>query len=511
MITRLYLVAFVFAILLSACGSGIHKTGHSEGRLPVIFPDYTSLIIPVNIAPLNFIIKEEAQKYSVHFSGPKSKGFVINSDNDKITIPIIKWKKLLNATIEDSIKIVISVKIKNVWHSFNPIYNYISPDSLDSYIVYRKINPALVLWNDMAIVQRSTETFDESSILENRNTGGNCMHCHTFQNRNPENFMLHLRAPGGTFIKSNGITRWLETKTPYTIASFAYPAWHPTKNLIAFSTNKIQQAMYASGEHLNVVFDDVSDIVVYDIEKNLVFTSPKIASKNLENLPEWSPDGKYLYYINCPIERKLEMGKLVKYDFMRIAFNAETREWGNLDTLLTSATTGLSISFPKASPDGKFIIFCMADFGYFTITNPTTDLYIMDLSNKKYRKLGINSSKTESFHDWSLNSRWIVLASKREDGIITLPYFCHIDEKGLESKAFVLPAEDPESLKTSLFNYNRPVFVSGKVTMSQEEILSEIAKKPEKVIFDSINVAIDSLEGLKSNSGKVETSIYLKK
>jgi hypothetical protein len=508
---RKHLLYFtVLFSLVSACNSGRPKADVTENLLPSIFPDYSFLQIPANIAPLNFIIQQDAEQYTVFFSGDQKKGFSVNSSDGKIEIPLEKWKKLLQDNIGDSVSIEVFAKIDSKWHSYRIIRNYVSPDLIDAYIVYRKINPALILWNDMAIVQRSTESFEESAILENRNTGGNCMHCHTFQNRNPENMMMHIRAPGGTYIKTNTTQRWLDTKTAYTIASFAYPSWHPTKNFIAYSTNKIHQAMYASGEHLNVVYDEASDINIYDIEKNIVFTSPEISTGNLENLPEWSADGNALYYINCPKERMLAQGKLVQYDLMRISVDVETQKWGKPDTLISSKITGKSISFPKASPDGRYIIFCMADFGYFTISNPTSDLYLLDLKDNSFRKLNINSEKTESFHDWSLNSRWIVFASKREDGLITLPYFTHIDENGNESKPFVLPAKDPESLITRLYNFNRPVFVTGKVTIQQEDILSTLSNPTEKVVFDTLCIAPDSLAKIKASSASKESSIYRK-
>ncbi len=508
---QISLFSIVLIILITGCNAGKKKTDRIENRLAIIYPDYSSLVIPVNIAPLNFIIHEDAQEYSVSFSGSDNNGFRVNSKDGKIIIPIKKWKKLLNESQGDSILIGIAVKKDNLWVGYQSFKNFVSPDSLDAYIVYRRINSALILWNRMSIVQRSTETFEESAILENKNTSGNCMHCHTFQNHNPENILIHLRTPpGGTYIRSNGIERWLETKTAYTPASFAYPAWHPSKNYIAFSTNIIHQFMYASGERLNYVYDESSDIIVYDVKNNLVFTSPKIAGEDLENLPNWSPDGKYLYYINCPAGRKKIDGIRVKYDLMRIYFNSETHEWGQADTLLSSEKTGLSITFPEASPDGRFIVFCMADYGYFTIGNTSSDLYILDLNDRKYRKLNINSRQTESFHNWSLNSRWLVFASKREDGVITLPYFTHIDAKGIESKPFVLPAKDPESLITRLYNYNRPVLITGKVSVSQKEILTTIYNPTEKVIFDTTNLAIDSLSFFNKPTKKYESDIYRK-
>lgn len=68
------------------------------------------------------------------------------------------------------------------------------------------------------------------------------------------------------------------------------------------------------------------------------------------------------------------------------------------------------------------------------------DLWLLDLSTGEKRPMaGANSKDTESFHNWSTNSRWLVLSSRRDDGLYTRPYFCHVDSKGNVSKAFYNP------------------------------------------------------------------------
>lgn len=45
---------FVLSALLMACNSGIPEVYTESGSLPSIYPDYTDVTIPVNIAPLTF-------------------------------------------------------------------------------------------------------------------------------------------------------------------------------------------------------------------------------------------------------------------------------------------------------------------------------------------------------------------------------------------------------------------------------------------------------------------------
>ncbi len=501
--THLVIVTIISVILILACTNS-SEVQKKIDRLPEIFPDYTGIIIPKNIAPLNFLIKVNAIKYRVEFYGQDHKGFVINSKQPKIIIPINKWKKLLANNSDQKIFIVISIKnFDGTWSEYLPIQNQVSPVNIDSYIVFRHINAALYFWKDMAIVQRDLENFDESEIISNKNTDFNCIHCHTFNRNDPEEMVLHVReAHGGTIIKTKDKLLWLSTKTPHTLSPFVYPSWHPSGRYIAFSNNRISQFFYGFGHRLNFVYDDASDIVIYDIRDNLVFTSPKLASRDLENLPNWSPDGKYLYYINCPYGEKSNRDSLMRYNLMRIPFDENTHEFGDPELLISAKNTNMSVSFPEVSPDGRFVLICMADYGYFTIGNPTSDLYMFDVKTRKINTLNINSPQSESFHSWSSTGRWIVFASKRNDGIITLPYFSYVDTGGVAYKPFVLPVKDPEMLNSGQFNYNRPEFVKSRVDISESALLKKIFEPTSKVYFDTLHVNIDGLAGATANSKK---------
>jgi hypothetical protein len=493
---RFFIYTLLYVVIAS-CKPDYVKKSTELNKEANIFPDYKNIVIPCNIAPLNFTVNEEGIEFAARFSDENQKGFSIVSKTPKIIIPQKKWGSLLNANIGKKIDIKIYVKDKNKnWSAYNVFSDSVVADKIDPFIVYRRINAALVFWNNMSIVQRNLEGYDETEIVNNKNLKNGCVHCHTFQRNDPKSMLLHFRAgPSGTYIKTENKSMWLNTKTPYTLTGFVYPSWHPKGNLIAFSTNKINQSFYSHGNRTNYVRDIASDIVIFDIAENKVFTSPELATLNCENLPEWAPDGKFLYFIRCPQKSELPSDTLTKYDLMRISFDENTQKFGKAETILSSAKTNNSISFPAVSPDGKFLIFCMADYGYFTINNPTSDLYIMNLETHEYRKLELNSNYTESFHSWSSNSRWLVFASKRIDGVITMPFFSYIDSQGHASKPFVLPTEDPSAIETRLFNYNRPMFVKNRVESDQNELLEKVWSQPSNVWFDTINVNVDSISG----------------
>jgi hypothetical protein len=81
-----------------------------------------------------------------------------------------------------------------------------------------------------------------------------------------------------------------------------------------------------------------------------------------------------------------------------------------------------------------------------------------------------NSDDTESFHNWSTNSRWLVLSSRRDDGLYTRPYFCHVDTDGNVTKAFMLPQRNPRRFyRDRFFSFNVPDFVIGPTRFDGRE------------------------------------------
>ena len=103
---------------------------------------------------------------------------------------------------------------------------------------------------------------------------------------------------------------------------------------------------------------------------------------------------------------------------------------------------------------------------------PYSDLYLLDTQTKEFRKAEIiNSNRAESYHCWSSNSRWVVLSSKRQDGICTHPYFSYFDSNGNFSKPFLLPQEDPEYHQSRIVVYNIPEFVNGPTKIRPQELI----------------------------------------
>jgi len=460
-------------------------------RQPGLFPDYTGILIPPNIAPLNFKIIEPGIAYEARISVEGEKPVIIRSNNPAIQINISRWRKLLEKGTGKEIFFDVFVKTQQEkWQHFQQVINKISSERIDNHLAYRLINTGYVLWNDLGIYQRNLENFEEKPILENNSIEYGCVNCHSFANNDPGKMMLHIRAKhGGTVISKNGKLIKVNTKTPYTLNAGAYPNWNPDGKHIAFSVNDIGQ-FFCSGETRIEVADKLSDLVVYDVENNTVSTSPKVSTSSRENLPVWSPDGKYIYFISAAPGIEVDDRIQGKYDLLRIGFDLQTNTWGTIDTVLTGKEIGKSISFPKISPNGKYLMFCTSDNGYFTIHHPKTDLNLLDLTTGQFKKMDINSPETESYHSFSSTGHWFVFSSKRLDGLFTRPFFSYLDDNGNASKPFVMPQKDPDFYDSFIKNYNIPELIKGEVPYSPLE-LRDVILQP--AIPAKINADVDTV------------------
>jgi len=173
----------------------------------------------------------------------------------------------------------------------------------------------------------------------------------------------------------------------------------------------------------------------------------------------------------------------LKYDLRRIRYDARNNSWGRVETVLSAEQTGLSILLPRISPNGRFLLFCMCDYGCFPTFQPSSDLYIMDLSTGRYQSIAVNSKYSESWHSWSSNSRWIAFSSKRQDGLFTRTYISYIDDNGKAHKPFVLPQRDPIYYDSLLKTYSVPELVNDRVRVSKS-LLGRAARNKDSIAVE---------------------------
>ena len=436
-----------------------------EATLPQIYPDYVGVTVPVNIAPLCFNMADESALYidatvtdshgnSLHAQGEESADFNIDD-----------WHALLGQNGGDSLSVTVSAKYEDGWHTYLPFSIYVSPDSIDYGLCYRLIAPGYEVWSKMGIYERDLSSFDERALIENTQFEG-CVNCHSFNRGNPADMSLHIRGPhGATLISHNGspVTDY-NTKTDQTLGFCVYPYWHPSGRYIAYSTNSTSQLFHSADSNRIEVFDTASDLQVYDVEKNELLITPMLKQDSIyETFPVFSADGRSMYF--CAAQAipegtyKLDS---IRYNLCRVDFNPETGSFGDsIVTVIDAVALGKSVSFPRPSYDGRYLCYTLSDYGQFSIWHHEADMYMLDLKTGESTAMDkANSDDTESFHNWSTNSRWMVFSSRRDDGLFTRPYFCHVDENGVVGKAFMLPQRNPRRFYRDRFlSFNVPDFI----------------------------------------------------
>ena len=466
-------------LLFTACTETVSDARQEAGQ-PRIYPDYIGVTIPVNIAPLDFNLADETALL-VDAVITDGHGNSLHSQGDEtVDFDIDEWHALLGQNQGDSLSVVVSAKYEDGWRTYKPFSIYVSPDSIDYGLCYRLIEPGYEVWSRMGIYERDLSSFEERPLIENTQFEG-CVNCHSFNRGNPADMSLHIRGKhGATLLRQDyGPVTAYNTRTDKTLGLCVYPYWHPSGRYIAYSTNTTNQLFHNASPNRVEVFDTASDLQVYDVERNELLLSPLLKQDSIyETFPVFSADGRSIYFCAA---RALPEGSLqldsIRYSLCRIGFDPETGTFGDhIETVVDAPAQQKSVSFPRPSYDGRFLCYTLSDYGQFSIWHHEADLWLLDLATGENRLMeGANSKDTESFHNWSTNSRWLVLSSRRDDGLFTRPYFSHVDEMGKISKAFMLPQHNPRRFYRGRFmSFNVPDFITGPTRFDSHQAAQAI-------------------------------------
>lgn len=160
----------------------------------------------------------------------------------------------------------------------------------------------------------------------------------------------------------------------------------------------------------------------------------------------WTPDGKTIVFARAaakePYTPGLELAKYandpmetkIQYDLYRMDFNDGK---GGTPVPITGASgNGMSNTFPKISPDGKWIVFVKCKNGQ--LMRPDGKLWIVPITGGTAREMRCNTKRMNSWHSFSPNGRWMVFSSKGNTPY-TQMFLTHIDETGNDSPSILVP------------------------------------------------------------------------
>ena len=453
---------------------------------PSIYPDYTDVVVPCNIAPLVFRVQETADEFVTRFKAGET-AYVYGGS--EVAPAADEWCSMLSQAAGDTIMVEVYAKNGGKWSMYEPFPIIVSGDSIDRYISYRLIPPSYVAYEKLTISQRDLSNFDEKVIYSNKfvssEPDGQCINCHAYKNYRTDNMQFHVRQHlGGTVFVHNGKAKKVNMKTDSTISAGVYPFFNPKYDVVAYSVNNTGQIFHTKNPNKVEVQDQASDVIIYDPVREVV-THVADDPDCLEVFPAWSPDGKTLYYCSAyfpkrkdvpHVENMIRNYKDVKYDVLCRSWNPVTGEFGAVDTVFAASSLGKSATFPRVSPCGRYLLFALAEYGCFHIWHKDADLYVLELATGDYWPLdAANSPFPESYHAWSSTGRWILFASRRDDTNYSRLYIAHINDDGTSDKAFLLPQNESEYYDFFDRSYNVPEFMVEPVSITPHEF-AEVVK-----------------------------------
>lgn len=499
------IIVLLAALLMAACST--HPTAPTVytdvSTSAAMLPDYSDVTVPVNIAPLNFSVSDEnvSECVAVFSAGAKQYAY---GDGRKVIIDHDEWTELTSAASGGAIKVTLFTCRDDKWFRHRSFSIAVAKDSIDPYVAYRLIPPYNV-YERISLCYRNLTSFEETEFYNNQmldnQKGGHCINCHSFQNYRSDRMQFHVREEyGGTVIYDNGKFTKCNLKTDKTISSGVYPAWHPTLDLIAYSTNKSFLEAHTNGLCKSEVQDSESGLILYDVAHEHVIIVPRTGDDMMDTFPAWSPDGKWLYYCSAHfvfqeqessaasdkarLNRQREVRERyrdLKYNIYRRAFNAAALTLGEPELVLDVVSEGRSASMPRVSPDGKNLLVSIGDYGNFHIYHPESDNYVCPLASLPATCVPLTAANSKRSADssprWSSNGRWIVFTSRRNDDNYTRLYFSYFDSKGIAHKAFEMPQADPDYELNNLCSYNVPEFTREPVKPTASQFADVVLGK----------------------------------
>jgi len=222
--------------------------------------------------------------------------------------------------------------------------------------------------------------------------------------------------------------------------------------------------------------------------------------------PVWSPDGKFLVFMRAPAIDPYDPAKPValvpgdpnetqiRFDLYRMPF-ADGRG-GTPEAIPGAGDNGMSNSFPKVSPDGKWLVWTKSRNGM--LLRPDGRLWIMALPKGTPREMTCNTSLMNSWHSFSPNGRWMVFSSKQNTPYTQL-FLTHIDANGQDSPAILVErtqaanraANIPEFVNTPYDGFGEIVVpaVAHREHFYRANDLAQEGKKDEAI--DELNKALE--------------------
>ena len=206
MTSRLHIHALttltIALLMLMACTPTPSDVKESD-LLPPMYPDYTDITIPHNIAPLNFLLRQDAEAVEVRATCEDEELRLCTKGN-KVCFGMSEWKSLMEKAKGKRVKVTVTILKDQQWTAYKTFFWDVSEEAIDPYLTYRLIEPDYEIYQNLSLRERCVENFDERPIADYGLVGNRCMNCHTYGGQSPQLSMLYVRGEGGGAILNQG-------------------------------------------------------------------------------------------------------------------------------------------------------------------------------------------------------------------------------------------------------------------------------------------------------------------
>lgn len=425
--------------------------------LKIVRP-YNNASFPKNIAPPEFCWEDRVDNiWLIKIFLPQHPSPLFIITDKKCWSPSFEtWEKIKNSSLGKYITLEVrGCVMKNGKRQDEIIYKdevkfKISEYPADNIIVYRLVSPLFHTQKTPDIYYRYIDSFETKPFLRSKDIY--CTNCHAFPTHDglqPKEAKLAIavrdqlpsRKFSGRGKRILGIYNFPSQKgKTFNINSF-FMGWSPDGRKIAVTSGEeviIRPCITLETQQFFVL---KSDITIVDVETNQI-TPLKGASEPeyMENFPTWSPDGRTIIFSRTEEPKSDDYLLRLKFNLYKIEYN--NGQGGIPIPIEGAAFNGKSNYAARYSPNGRWVVFNQANSA--SLVEPTSQLWILSTqAGSQPRKLECNVDYAmNSWHSWSSNSRWLLFASKRDDGIFARIYLTEIDENGHASPPVRLPLKD---------------------------------------------------------------------
>ena len=488
----------------------VYKAGLVPRSLTLTYPKQNALFPPNLCSPFVEWNDIYNNLWQVTISTPGAEGrWKFITSEKRWRIPDDVWEVIKSEKPHTRMSLRIKgVKHSGMWskekrdkiHASQVVTFSISQDEADNAIVYRMVSPPFINKKTPDMFVRDIRKKRDQLFLSARQQY--CINCHTFSSKAGDKGKLGLQIrylgqkPQKNYVyfafydieKETGHKAIL----PWEIQMTTFMGWSPDGTKLAFSANQALATLSPIVYETQFATQTTSDIAVYDTTTQEVFLLPGACEDDiLEMYPFWTPDSKSIVF---SWDKSGKHPTETRFNISIIPYN--NGKGGKPRTIRAVNDNGMSNYYPRFSPDGRWFSFVRSKYG--SLIKASSDIYIMDAKpilegdlGGKATRLECNTKYTaDSWRSWSSNSKWMVFASKRDDGIFARLYMTHIDDDGHASEAVRLPIENPRTRSS----FNIPEFVKNVPPIDEKTLFAGVGVDAEVVNTKSIDKTANESE-----------------